>query len=100
MDCYDGTTDPNEHMDVYTMHMSLYTSDSAVLCRVFPTSLKGGALSWFERLPLNSIDCFETSVSMFGTQFVTTRPHHLSFITLVNILQERGISEVVHGEVL
>jgi len=40
-DCYDGTTDPDEHMDAYTAHMSLYTTDDAVLCRVFPTSLKG-----------------------------------------------------------
>jgi len=45
MDWYDGTTDPNEHMNVYTMHMSLYTWDSAILCRVFPISLNGGALS-------------------------------------------------------
>jgi len=36
-DHYDGTTDPNEHMDAYTTHMSLYTSDDMVLCRVFPT---------------------------------------------------------------
>ena len=34
-------------MDAYTTHMSLYTSDDVVLCRVFPTSLKGPALSWF-----------------------------------------------------
>jgi len=44
-DCYDGMTDPDKHMDAYTTNMSLYTSDDAVLCRVFPTSLKGGALS-------------------------------------------------------
>ena len=39
MDCYDSTTDPDEHMDVYTTHMSLYTLDNAVMCRVFPTHL-------------------------------------------------------------
>jgi len=44
-DRYDGTTDLDEHVDAYTTHMSLYTTDNAVLCRVFPTSLKGGALS-------------------------------------------------------
>jgi len=50
MDRYDMTTDPDENTDVYTTHMILYTSDNAVLCRVFPTSLKGGSLSWFMRL--------------------------------------------------
>ena len=28
-----------------SIHISLYTSDNVFLCRVFPTSLKGGALS-------------------------------------------------------
>jgi len=42
---YDGTIDLDEHIDVYTTHMSLYTSDDAIMCRVFPTSLKGGAFS-------------------------------------------------------
>jgi len=60
IDEYNGTTDLNEYVNVYTTQMSLYTSDNVVLCQVFPTSLNGGALSWFTRLPPNSIDCFET----------------------------------------
>jgi len=31
-DHYDDTTDPNEHMNAYTTHMSLYTSDDTVIC--------------------------------------------------------------------
>ena len=91
-DRYDGTTDPNEHMDVYTMHMSLYTSEDAVLYWVFPTLLKGGTLSWFTKLPPNSIHSFTTLVSKFETQFATSRPHHLTSITLVGICQEKGES--------
>jgi len=34
-DRYDGSTDPDEHIDAYTTHTSLYTSDDVVLCRVF-----------------------------------------------------------------
>jgi len=89
-DRYDGTTDPDEHMDAYTTHMSLYTTDDAVLCRVFPTSLKGGALSWFTKLPQNLVDCFETLVAKFDVQCATSRPHHLTSISLVNIHQEKG----------
>jgi len=66
-DRYDGSTDPDEHMDAYATHMSLYTSDDAVLCRVFPTSLKGATLSWFTKLPPNSIDSFATLVVKFET---------------------------------
>ncbi|XP_068475113.1 uncharacterized protein [Phaseolus vulgaris] len=91
-DRYDGTTDPDEHVDVYTTHMSLYTTDDAVLCRVFPTSPKGGALSWFTKLPANSIDCFDTLMAKFDVQFATSRPHHLTSIALVGIRQEKGES--------
>jgi len=91
-DRYDGTTDPDEHMDAYTTHMSLYSTDNAVLCRVFPTSLKGGALSWFTKLPANLIDCFETLMAKFDVQFATNRSHHLTSIALVGIRQEKGES--------
>ncbi|KAG5111086.1 hypothetical protein JHK82_040309 [Glycine max] len=37
---YDGTNDPDEHLDVYISQANLYTTDDVVLCRVFPTSLK------------------------------------------------------------
>jgi len=60
---------------------------------VFSTSLKGGALSWFTKLPPNSIDNFATLVSKFETQFATRRPHHLTFIVLVGILQDKGESQ-------
>jgi len=63
-----------------------------VLCRVFPTSLKGATLSWFTKLPPNSIDSFATLVVKFETQFATSRPHHLTSIALVGIRQEKGES--------
>ena len=85
-------TDPDKHMDAYTTHMSLYTTDDVVLCQIFPTSLKGGALSWFTKLPPNSVDCFETLMAKFDIQFATSRPHHLTSIALVSIRQEKGES--------
>jgi len=53
---YDDTTDPNEHLDTFATQVSLFTSDDEVLCRVFPTSLKELALSWFTKLPPYSVD--------------------------------------------
>jgi len=45
MSQYDGTTDLEEHMDVCTTQAGLYTSDDAILCRMFLTSLKGPILN-------------------------------------------------------
>jgi len=72
VDRYDGTTYQNEHIDVYKTQMSLYTLDKPVWCRVFSTSLEGGTLSWFTRLPFDSVDSFKTPLSKFGTQFATS----------------------------
>jgi len=83
-DRYDGSTNPDEHIDAYTTYMSLYTSDDAVL--------KGAALSWFTKLSPKSIDSFVTLVAKFETQFATSRPHHLTSIALVGIRQEKGES--------
>lgn len=38
---YDGTIDPNEHLDVLIAQVSLYTMDDEILCQVFVMSLKG-----------------------------------------------------------
>ncbi|XP_027932895.1 uncharacterized protein LOC114188521 [Vigna unguiculata] len=92
MSQYDDTTDPEEHVDVFTAQAGLYTSDDAILCRVFPTSLKGPTLNWFTRLPPNSIDYFDTLATRFGIQFATSKPHHLTSLALVNIRQEKGES--------
>jgi len=89
---YEGSTDPDEHVAIYTTQISLYTWNDAILCRVFPTTLKGATLSWFTRLPALSIDCFDTLIEKFGAQFATSRPHQLTSIALVNIRQEKNES--------
>nr|KYP58654.1 hypothetical protein KK1_014071 [Cajanus cajan] len=62
LDRYDGTTDPDEHIDLYTTQVNLYTNNDAILCRVFLTSLKEVVLNWYTQLPAESIDSFGTLV--------------------------------------
>nr|KYP60821.1 hypothetical protein KK1_023235 [Cajanus cajan] len=62
IDRYDGTTDSDEHIDLYTTQINIYTNEDAILCRVFLTSLKGTALNWYTQLPVESIDSFGTLV--------------------------------------
>jgi len=52
--------------------------NDVVLCRVFPTTLKGAALSWFTWLPPLSINYFDMLVEKFGAQFATSHPHQFS----------------------
>jgi len=63
LDRYTGETDPDEHLKVYITHVALYTSQDAVFCKAFPTTLKGPALEWFTTLPpysINNLTSFHT----------------------------------------
>jgi len=66
MNRYDGSTNPEEHVDIYVTQISMYTNDDTIFCCVFPISIKGVALSWFTHLLPYSIDRFETLVSKFS----------------------------------
>ncbi|XP_027338065.1 uncharacterized protein LOC113852004 [Abrus precatorius] len=92
IDKYDGTSDPGEHLDVFITQVGLYTENDSLWCRIFPTSLRGPALSWFTRLSPSSINSFATLARWFNLQFTTSRPHPLTSLALVNICQEKGES--------
>ncbi|RVW27781.1 hypothetical protein CK203_106858 [Vitis vinifera] len=65
---YDGTNDPFDHIMHYRQLMTLDIGNDALLCKVFPASLQGQALSWFHRLPPNSVDNFrDLSEAFCGT---------------------------------
>ena len=90
LDRYTGETDPDEHHKVYITHVALYTSQDAVFCKAFPTTLKGPALEWFITLPPYSIDNFDAFSYMFSTHFAGSCPHQTTTISLLGIRQEQG----------
>ena len=55
---YDGTTNPDEHLDAFLTQENLYNNEDVILCHVFPTSLKGATLTWYDRLPPRFVDSF------------------------------------------
>jgi len=57
-----GTTNLDEHLDTFLTQANLYTDDDAILCRVFPTSLKWATLTWYGGLPPRPIDRLDTLV--------------------------------------
>jgi len=89
---YNGTTNPDNHMLVFTHQMMFHVVSDPIWCRVFSTSLTGEALEWFSKLPANSIDSFATLKARFSMQFAPLRPTILTVDNLVNIRQEDGES--------
>jgi len=89
LDKYDGSTDPDEHIDAYVSELTLFTTDGYIYCKVFPISLRGATLSWFTHLPSGSIESLTTLKAKFIAQFATSKPHQMTSVAPVNIRQEK-----------
>ena len=67
---YDGSSDLYDHMLHFNQAMMLNAGDNRLLCKVFPTSLKGPALAWFHKLPQRSINSFSELWAAFVSQYL------------------------------
>ena len=67
---YDGSSDPYDHMLHFNQAMILNAGNDRLLCKVFPTSLKGPALAWFHKLPRRSLNSFDELWATFVSQYL------------------------------
>ena len=58
-----------------------------IMCRVFPTTLKGLARIWFSRLMPNSISTFKELSAQFASHFIGEHRYETSTACLMNIKQ-------------
>ena len=59
IDSYDGVKDPLNHLETFKTLMHLQGVADEIMCRAFPTTLKGAVRIWFSRLTPNSISTFK-----------------------------------------
>nr|CAN82831.1 hypothetical protein VITISV_005335 [Vitis vinifera] len=82
---YDGSSDPFNHIMHYRQLMMLDIGNDALLCKVFPASLQGQALSWFHRLLPNSVGNFRDLSEAFVGQYLCSARHKQNISTLQSI---------------
>ncbi|KAL0396845.1 UNVERIFIED_CONTAM: hypothetical protein Scaly_0132900 [Sesamum calycinum] len=66
---YDGTGDPQEHLDKFYAKIDWYDLRDAAYCKVFRTTLSKRALAWFNQLPAGTISSFEQLTQRFLHHF-------------------------------
>ncbi|XP_065625242.1 uncharacterized protein LOC136065655 [Quercus suber] len=67
---FDGLKNPQDHLNTFKMTLRLQQPPDEILCRSFPTTLKGAAQEWFTKLPTSSIDTFEQLSNAFLRHFI------------------------------
>ncbi|KAL0440608.1 UNVERIFIED_CONTAM: hypothetical protein Slati_2543800 [Sesamum latifolium] len=66
---YDGTGDPQEHLNKFYAKIDWYDLSDAAYCKVFRTTLSKCALVWFNQLPAGTISSLEQLAQRFLHHF-------------------------------
>ena len=91
LDSYDMTHDPCNHIATFKTIMHLQGVPDEIMCRAFPTTLKGPARVWFGKLPPNTITSFLELSKLFVNNFVGGQRQKCFSSSLLNI--EQGENE-------
>ena len=59
IDRYNGVKDPLDHLETFQTLMHLQGVANEIMCKAFPTTLKGAVRIWFSRLTPSSISTFK-----------------------------------------
>ncbi|XP_065619076.1 uncharacterized protein LOC136063097 [Quercus suber] len=87
LDSYDGNRDPFDHIATFKTTMHLQGVPDEIMCRAFPTTLKGPARVWFSKLPPNSVSSFAELSKLFIKNFIGGQRHKHSTSSLLTIKQ-------------
>ena len=60
-----------EHANYFNQKMAMHSSNEALMCKVFPSSLGPIAMCWFDAFEEGSIGSFEELMRAFGARFIT-----------------------------
>lgn len=92
LESFDGTTDPNDHLSYYENLMICHRYNDITKCRLFISTFKAYARTWFSGLPARSVNSWEEFKAAFLAKFSVNTPHAVHTISLENVKQNPGES--------
>ena len=95
---YNGRTDPVEHVNQFKQKMTVHSQDEALLCRVFPSSLRLMPMRGFDELRTNSISSFKKLTQSFCSRFITCSRVPQSPDSLLSMSMREGESVKAYVE--
>ncbi|GKV24937.1 hypothetical protein SLEP1_g34474 [Rubroshorea leprosula] len=92
LETYDGLGDPDEHLHTYQAIMRIQNANDAMMCKVFPVTLKSTARRWYHKLPKHSIDSYSQLAKLFSNKFASQREIKRTTTKLMQVHQKEGES--------
>ncbi|XP_050222771.1 uncharacterized protein LOC126672864 [Mercurialis annua] len=90
LESYDGTGCPKSHIHKFQAVINVQTNLDHVLCKLFPTTLKGLAQEWYQSLKPGSVLTFKQFSGLFQARFVACIPQKKLSTDLLAIMQWEG----------
>ena len=87
LETYNESKDPLDHLESFKTLMHLQGVADEIMCKAFPTTLKGPARIWFNKLTPNFISTFKKLSTQFASYFIGGHRYKKSTICLINIKQ-------------
>ena len=87
IESYNGVKEPFDHLETFKILMHLQGVPDEIMCRAFPTTLKGPVRIWFSRLTPNSINTFKELSAQFTSHFIGGHRYKRSVACLMSIKQ-------------
>ena len=87
---YDRTSNLFDHIMHYMQLMTFDIGNDTLLCKVFLANLHNHALSWFHRLPKNSVSNFWDLLEAFVRHYLCSARYKQNISTLQNIKMQEN----------
>ncbi|GKV06738.1 hypothetical protein SLEP1_g18588 [Rubroshorea leprosula] len=92
LETYDGTKDPDDHLHAFYSCMQAQNASDTLMCKIFPSTLRGNARTWYYSLPPRSINSYTELASAFATKFSSRRLIRKTTSELMRVKQRDGES--------
>ena len=87
VETYDGSKDPLDQLESFKTLIHLQGDANKIMCRAFPTTLKGPTRVWFSKLAPNSISTLKELSVQFASHFIEGHRFKKSTACLMSIKQ-------------